>query len=94
MGEASKNMGLTDFGYDSVKRMNKVGMLIDIGHTNDRTAVETIEASDSPIYDSHSGPRAIARGHTKGDEVLKSLAENNGSWRRWYRSTHKKESSR
>jgi len=78
MGEASKNMGLTDFGYDSVKRMNKVGMLIDVGHTNDRTAVETIEASDNPIYDSHSGPRAIARGHTKGDEVLKSLAENNG----------------
>ncbi|UCD44200.1 MAG: membrane dipeptidase [Candidatus Bathyarchaeota archaeon] len=78
MGEAFKDAGLTDFGYDAVKRMNRVGMLIDVGHTNDRTAMETIEASDGPICDSHSGPGAIARGHTKGDDVLKALAENNG----------------
>ena len=78
MGESFKDTGLTDFGYDSVKRMNKLGMLIDIGHTNDRTAIEAIEASDYPIYDSHSGPSAIAQGHTKGDEVLQSLAEHNG----------------
>ena len=78
MGEVIKDRGLTDFGYDAVKRMNRVGMLIDIGHTNDRTAIETIEASDKPIYDSHSGPEAIAWGHTKGDEVLHALAENGG----------------
>ena len=78
MGEAFKDTGLTDFGYDSVKRMNKLGMLIDVGHTNDRTAIETIEASDYPIYDSHSGPAEIAQGHTKGDEVLQSLAEHYG----------------
>lgn len=77
MGEGFKDSGLTDFGYDSVKRMNKLGMLIDIGHTNDRTAIETIKASDYPIYDSHSGP-SIAQGHTKGDEVLQTLAENGG----------------
>jgi len=78
MGETHKDGGLTDFGYDAVKRMNKLGMLIDIGHTNDRTAIETIEASDLPIYDSHSGPAAIAQGHTKGDEVLQALAEADG----------------
>ena len=78
MGETNKDAGLSDFGYDAVKRMNKVGMLIDVGHTNDRTAIETIEASDKPIYDSHSGPAAIAWGHTKGDDVLKALAENDG----------------
>jgi membrane dipeptidase len=78
MSETYQDTGLTDFGYDAVKRMNKLRLLIDIGHTNDRTALETIEASDYPIYDSHSGPAAIAQGHIKGDEVLKALAEKDG----------------
>ncbi len=78
MSESRLDSGLTDFGYDVVKRMNKVGILVDVGHTNDRTALETIEASDDPIYNSHSGPGAIAKGHTNGDEVLHALAENDG----------------
>jgi len=78
MGEANKDSGLTDFGYDAVKRMNKLGLLIDVGHTNDRTAIETVEASDHPIYNSHSGPEAIAVGHTNGDEVLQAMAEKGG----------------
>jgi membrane dipeptidase len=78
MHESFLDSGLTDFGYDAVKRMNKVGILVDVGHTNDRTAIETIEASDKPIYDSHSGPGAIAWGHVKGDEVFKVLAEHDG----------------
>ncbi len=78
MGETNQDSGLTDFGYDAVKRMNKVGMLIDVGHTNDRTAIETIEASDKPVYNSHSGPAAIAQGHTNGDEVLHAFADNDG----------------
>lgn len=78
MGESFKESGLTDFGYDAVKRMNKLGLLVDVGHTNDKTAIETIEASDYPIYDSHSGPGAIAQGHIKGDEVLLTLAEHDG----------------
>jgi membrane dipeptidase len=78
MGETFKDGGLSDFGYDVVKRMNKLGMLIDVGHTTDRTAIETIEASDKPVYNSHSGPGAIADGHTNGDEVLHAFAENDG----------------
>jgi membrane dipeptidase len=53
-------------------------MLIDVGHTSDRTALEVIEYSSDPIYNSHSGPGAIAQGHTNGDEVLKALAESEG----------------
>lgn len=78
MYESDQSIPLTDFGYDSVKRMNKVGMLIDIGHTTDQTALDTIDASDKPIYNSHSGPGAIAQGHTNSDEVLHALAENEG----------------
>jgi len=78
MGETDKTGGLTDFGYDAIRRMNKLGMLIDVGHTNDRTALQTIEASTAPIYNSHSGPAAIAQGHTTGDEILHTLAEKDG----------------
>jgi membrane dipeptidase len=77
MGEI-KESGLTNFGYDAVKRMNKLGMLIDLGHVCNLTALETIEASSHPVYNSHSGPAAIAQGHTTSDEVLLSLAENEG----------------
>lgn len=78
MGEAFKTAGLTDFGYDAVQRMNKLGMLVDLGHVNDKTAIDTIEASSKPVYNSHSGPASIARGHTTGNEVLKALAERGG----------------
>ncbi len=78
MGEAYKDSGLTDFGYDAVKRMNKLGLLIDVGHTNDRTAIEAVEASSYPIYNSHSGPATIAIGHTNGDEMLQAMAEKGG----------------
>jgi len=78
MGESNQDQGLTDFGYDAVKRMNRLGMLVDVGHTTDRTALDTIEASGVPIYNSHSGPAAIAQGHTTGDEVLQALAESGG----------------
>lgn len=78
MGETLRDSGISDFGYDAIKRMNKAGMLIDVGHTNDRTAIETIEASGKPVYNSHSGPAAIAQGHTNGDDVLHAFAENDG----------------
>jgi membrane dipeptidase len=78
MGETNQELGLTDFGYDCIIRMNKLGMLVDIGHTSDRTALDTINLSKKPIYDSHSGPGSIANGHTKGDEVLHALSEHDG----------------
>ncbi|MBN2334639.1 membrane dipeptidase [Candidatus Bathyarchaeota archaeon] len=78
MGESKQDQCLTDFGYDAVKRMNKLGLLVDVGHTTDRTALDTVEASGAPIYNSHSGPAAIAQGHTTGDEVLHALAESGG----------------
>jgi membrane dipeptidase len=71
--------GLTDFGYDSVVRMNKVGMLIDVSHCGDKTAADTIEASDYPLIISHCGSRTITP--TKRmlpDDVLVSCAEKDG----------------
>lgn len=71
--------GLTDFGYDVVVRMNKLGMLIDISHGGDQTVLNTITESKKPILISHCGSRTITPTvRTLPDEVLMSLAEHGG----------------
>ncbi len=71
--------GLTDFGYDCVIRMNKIGMLVDVSHAGDQTALDTIESSKKPIIISHAGARALLPiRRLFPDEVLKSLSENGG----------------
>jgi len=78
-GEEPKDGGLTDLGYDAVKRMNKIGVLIDVAHTGDQTALDTIEASDKPVIISHAGARALC--DTKRmfpDNLLQALAEKDG----------------
>jgi len=71
--------GLTDLGYDCVRRMNKVGMLIDVSHTGDQTALDTIEASAKPIVISHCGARTLTNSARMfPDEVLQALAERGG----------------
>ncbi len=78
-GEELKDAGLTDLGYDAVKRMNKIGVLIDVAHTGDQTALDTIEASDKPIIMSHAGARALCdTTRLFPDNVLQALAEKHG----------------
>lgn len=71
--------GLTDFGYDCIVRMNKLGMLIDVSHVSDQTARDAIESSKKPIIISHAGSKTI---HTikrmVPDDVLHALAEKGG----------------
>jgi len=71
--------GLTVFGRQAVRRMNKLGMAIDVSHAGLQTALDTIEASDKPVFISHDGARAlwpIAR--LKTDDVIKACAERGG----------------
>lgn len=71
--------GLTDFGYDCVIRMNKVGMLIDVSHVSDQTARDTIESSKKPVIISHAGSQTIHPiKRMVPDDVLQSLAEIGG----------------
>ena len=71
--------GLTDFGYDCVIRMNKVGMLVDVSHVSDQTARDAIDSSTKPVIISHAGSKTV---HTikrmVPDDVLQSLAEKGG----------------
>lgn len=71
--------GLTEFGRRVVRRMNKVGMAIDVSHCGDRTSLDTIEASEKPVFISHAGARALwPTARMKPDEVLKACAEKGG----------------
>lgn len=71
--------GLSDLGRAVVKRMNRLGMTIDIAHCGDRTGLEVIEASDKPITITHAGARSLwGSRRMKTDETLKKMAEKGG----------------
>jgi membrane dipeptidase len=71
--------GLTDLGYDAVVRMNKTGVIIDISHAGDKTAMDTIEVSAKPILVSHCGSRTLTNStRMLPDEVLQACAEKDG----------------
>jgi membrane dipeptidase len=71
--------GLTHFGQQVVRRMNKLGMTIDTAHCGDRTAVDAIELSDKPTFVSHVGARALWNTRRmKPDHVLRACAERGG----------------
>lgn len=71
--------GLTDFGYDCISRMNKVGLLIDVSHCGDKTALDTIQMSKQPIIISHCGSRTLTPSpRMLPDDVIHELAKNDG----------------
>lgn len=71
--------GLTAFGKEVVKEMNRLGMIVDISHVSDKTFFDTLEVSTKPVIASHSSCRALSdvpRNMT--DDMLKALAKNGG----------------
>jgi membrane dipeptidase len=71
--------GLTPFGKDVVREMNRLGMMVDISHTADKTFWDALEVSSAPIIASHSGCRALSS-YTRNmtDEMIKALAAKGG----------------
>jgi membrane dipeptidase len=71
--------GLTAFGRRAVKRMNDLGLAIDLSHASDRTGVETVAASRAPVLMTHAGARALWDiPRLKGDDVLRAVADSGG----------------
>jgi len=71
--------GLTDFGKDVVREMNRLGIIVDISHVSDRTFYDALEVSKAPIFASHSSCRALcnsARNMT--DDMMRDLAKHGG----------------
>jgi membrane dipeptidase len=71
--------GLTQFGRQVVRRMNKLGITIDVSHCGDQTALDVINESTKPIFITHVGARAIWNTRRlKPDHILKACAEKGG----------------
>jgi len=71
--------GLTDFGEEVVKEMNKLGMIIDVSHIHDESFWDVIKITDSPVVASHSCCRALSDHHRNmSNKMLKALAKNGG----------------
>ncbi len=71
--------GLSRLGHEMVERMNQRGILVDLGHSGRRTALDAIAASKAPVAISHTGCAALAAlPRNKTDEELRRLAGKGG----------------
>ncbi len=71
--------GLTDFGRDVVRKMNDLGMIIDVSHASPKTVEEVLKITKSPIIASHSCVYNICQ-HDRNltDDQIKAIAQNGG----------------
>lgn len=71
--------GLSAFGRSVVRRMNELGMVVDLSHAGERSFLDALETTTKPVIASHSGVKAI-HGHQRNltDEQLRALAANGG----------------
>lgn len=71
--------GLSQFGRDVVRRMNELGMLVDVSHAGRRAFFDALETTSNPVIASHSNCKAVHE-HQRNldDEQLRALAQNGG----------------
>jgi membrane dipeptidase len=71
--------GLTGFGRDVVREMNRLGMMVDVSHVSDATFWDVLKTTHAPIIASHSSARAVTEvARNLSDEQLRAVATNDG----------------
>jgi membrane dipeptidase len=71
--------GLSDFGGEVVREMNRLGMLVDISHVSEQTMADVLRVSEAPIVATHSGARAVnANSRNVPDDILRWIVGNGG----------------
>lgn len=74
-----EDSGLSSFGKDVIKEMNRHGVLIDLAHTGERTSMEAIEASSQPVAITHANPKWVKQvQRNKSEDMLRALSESGG----------------
>jgi len=77
-GEVKHN-GLSEFGKDVVREMNRLGMLVDVSHVSDKTMSDALDVSKAPIIATHSSARALSNvPRNIPDDLLRRIAKNGG----------------
>lgn len=78
-GDQPKHNGLTPFGKEVVRELNRLGVMVDVSHVSDKTFWDALAESKAPLIASHSSVRALS-GHARNmtDEMIKALAAKGG----------------
>jgi membrane dipeptidase len=77
--DTAKYGGLSDFGKDVVREMNRLGMLVDISHVSEETMSDVLDTTNAPVIFSHSDAKQFSN-HPRdvSDDILKRLIKNGG----------------
>jgi len=71
--------GLSEFGKDVVREMNRLGMIVDVSHVSDKTFADVLDVSRAPVFASHSDCRAICDApRNMTDDMIRALAAKGG----------------
>lgn len=74
-----ENRGLTAYGRQAVREMNRLGIVVDLAHAGERTSLDAIELSRDPVVFSHANARAVGPSSRNiSDEQIKAVAANGG----------------
>lgn len=77
--EPVRHHGLTPFGQEVVREMQRIGMLVDISHVSDETFWAVMQLAQAPVIASHSSARALSpQRRNMSDDMLRALAKNGG----------------
>jgi membrane dipeptidase len=78
-GDKPRHKGLTEFGRQVVREMNRLGMIVDISHVSDQTFRDVLAVSKAPVFASHSSARMLSEiPRNMTDEMLRALAGKGG----------------
>lgn len=77
--EEGQTTGLSDFGGEVVREMNRLGMCVDISHVSDKTFWDVLRVADRPVIASHSGARSLSNlRRNMTDAMIRAVAEVDG----------------